>query len=316
MAIRPQNHGVPLAGDISTLRECKLFQKEIKMAIIQEECGKEIHERTVFCPRCGESLGIATAGPGDAMPQGVKGWSWGAFLLNGIWAIGNRTWIGLLMFVPYVWFVMPFVLGFKGREWAWKNRRWESVDHFNRVQREWSTKGIVAACAIIIFLPLVPFAIPDSYIVKSKLSKIISTLDPVKVGVERAYREKGRIPAMHTIVTSANQGQAATPDWAALGFVLMPSLPTEVKRLEFSSQDCPEIVVELDKIDKAIDGTSVRAKLIVAGEKLSWQYETTSSDPRARHFFQRSHGTEPVLDEHAREKGCAGESGVAAPPAR
>lgn len=24
------------------------------------------------------------------LPEGVKGWSWGAFFLNWIWAIGNR----------------------------------------------------------------------------------------------------------------------------------------------------------------------------------------------------------------------------------
>lgn len=78
----------------------------------------------------------------NVLPEGVKGWSWGAFLLNWIWAISNKTWIGLLCFVPIVGIVMPFILGFKGREWAWENNSWESVEHFNRVQRKWSTWGI------------------------------------------------------------------------------------------------------------------------------------------------------------------------------
>ena len=39
-------------------------------------------------------------GSGAIIPPGVAGWSWGAFLLNWIWAIGNRTWIGLLALVP------------------------------------------------------------------------------------------------------------------------------------------------------------------------------------------------------------------------
>lgn len=76
------------------------------------------------------------------LPEGIKGWSWGAFLLNWIWAISNKTWIGLLCFVPVVGIVMPFILGFKGREWAWENNSWESVEHFNRVQKKWSTWGI------------------------------------------------------------------------------------------------------------------------------------------------------------------------------
>ena len=75
------------------------------------------------------------------LPAGVAGWSWGAFLLNVIWAIGNRTWIGLLALIPYVGFIMAIILGIKGREWAWKNNQWNGIDHFNRVQRKWSLWG-------------------------------------------------------------------------------------------------------------------------------------------------------------------------------
>ncbi len=50
----------------------------------------------------------------DAYPDGVKGWSWGAFLLNWIWALGNRTWIGLLALIPYVGIIMSVVLGRSG----------------------------------------------------------------------------------------------------------------------------------------------------------------------------------------------------------
>lgn len=101
-----------------------------------------------------------TSGMGKAypLPDGVAGWSWGAFWWNWIWAIGNRTWIGLLALVPYVGFIMAFALGFKGREWAWRNKRWDDLAHFNRVQRRWSVAalvlvlvallGVVAAIAI------------------------------------------------------------------------------------------------------------------------------------------------------------------------
>lgn len=81
-------------------------------------------------------------GKGHEIPDGVKGWSWGAFFLNWIWAIGNKTWIGLLALIPYVGFIMAFVLGFKGREWAWQNKRWDDLDHFNRVQKRWSAWGV------------------------------------------------------------------------------------------------------------------------------------------------------------------------------
>jgi hypothetical protein len=29
------------------------------------------------------------------------------------------------------------------RELAWRNKRWESVDHFNRVQRSWSKWALI-----------------------------------------------------------------------------------------------------------------------------------------------------------------------------
>ena len=101
-----------------------------------------------------------TSGMGKAseIPEGVKGWSWGAFMFNWIWALGNKTWIGLFALVPYIGFVMAIILGIKGREWAWRNKKWESLEHFQRVQRKWSlwsliffgivVLGMVAAIAI------------------------------------------------------------------------------------------------------------------------------------------------------------------------
>jgi hypothetical protein len=85
--------------------------------------------------------------PADTMPEAIPAeidrWNWGAFLLNWIWGIGNNTFIALLVFVPFVGLVMPFVLGAKGSRWAWRNGRWDSVAHFQRVQRKWAIWGVV-----------------------------------------------------------------------------------------------------------------------------------------------------------------------------
>lgn len=50
-------------------------------------------------------------------PDGVKGWSWGAFLLNWIWALGNKSYIGLLAIIPYVGFIVSFI-------WVSRAERW------------------------------------------------------------------------------------------------------------------------------------------------------------------------------------------------
>jgi hypothetical protein len=78
-----------------------------------------------------------------AAPAEVKRWNWGAFLLTWIWGIGNQVWIALLALIPVVGVVMMFVLGVKGNEWAWKKRRWDSVEAFHRTQRKWAIAGLI-----------------------------------------------------------------------------------------------------------------------------------------------------------------------------
>jgi len=81
-------------------------------------------------------------GPMAQLPLQLQGFNWGAFFLNWIWSIAHKSYIGLLCFVPCVNIVMIFVLGFKGNEWAWQNCRWESIEHFQDVQRKWAAWGI------------------------------------------------------------------------------------------------------------------------------------------------------------------------------
>jgi hypothetical protein len=93
-------------------------------------------------------------------PAGVIGWSWGAFLWNWIWAIFNKSWIGLLALVPYVGIVVAIYLGIKGRELAWRNKSWESVEHFNRVQRAWSKWALIIILGAIVLGILAAIALP------------------------------------------------------------------------------------------------------------------------------------------------------------
>ncbi|HEY9051052.1 MAG TPA: hypothetical protein VIQ03_05870 [Gammaproteobacteria bacterium] len=106
-----------------------------------------------------DNVNTSGMGKGHPIPEGIKGWSWGAFLLNWIWAIGNKTWIGLLSFIPYLGFIMVIILGVKGREWAWQNKRWENIEHFNRVQKRWAIWGIALMLIPIIGI-IAAIAIP------------------------------------------------------------------------------------------------------------------------------------------------------------
>ncbi|QDW35998.1 hypothetical protein FFI89_001895 [Bradyrhizobium sp. KBS0727] len=77
------------------------------------------------------------------IPPELDRWNWGAFLLNWIWGVGNNTFIALLTLIPGVGIIMIFVLGAKGSRWAWRNGRWDSIEHFKRTQRLWAIWGVV-----------------------------------------------------------------------------------------------------------------------------------------------------------------------------
>src|SRR5215831_17612183 len=102
-----------------------------------------------------------TSGQGvaAAIPAEVDRWNWGAFLAHWIWGIGNNTYIAFLMFVPFVNLVMPFVLGAKGSIWAWRNKRWDSVEQFKRVQRLWAIWSALAYLVVIGLLAAMIFSI-------------------------------------------------------------------------------------------------------------------------------------------------------------
>ena len=86
---------------------------------------------------------ISGLGKNSVVPPDIKGWNWGAFMLNWIWGIGNSTYIAFLMFVPVVNIVMIFILGAKGNEWAWRNRIWRDIEHFKQTQRKWRNTGLI-----------------------------------------------------------------------------------------------------------------------------------------------------------------------------
>lgn len=92
------------------------------------------------------------------VPDEIKGWNWGAFLLSWIWGLGNDTYISFLVFIPIFGLAWSFVLGVKGNEWAWQNRTWRSVEQFKKTQKTWAIAGtiitllelLITVCAILI----------------------------------------------------------------------------------------------------------------------------------------------------------------------
>lgn len=121
------------------------------------------------------------------------------------------------------------------------------------------------------------------YLVKPKLAMVQSAIDPVRTGIAAALMEKSKLPKVTTVVTHANQGQPATPDWAALGFINLPGLPREVSSLSLAEGG--EIVVTIANIREGIDTTEVRAKPAKDAQGVSWTYQCTSTNDILKRYF-------------------------------
>lgn len=85
------------------------------------------------------------AGATAVVPPEVEamGWSWGGFGLNWIWAIANKTWIGLLALIPCVNLFIAIWLGISGHKLAWQNRRFDSLGQFQETMKAWNLWGLI-----------------------------------------------------------------------------------------------------------------------------------------------------------------------------
>lgn len=149
-------------------------------------CGNKNDADAQFCNHCGKPL-IAeqnaeqsglnqnfisptsnvrnNSGQGKlaALPPQLYGWNWGAFFLTWIWGIGNNTTIAFLAWIPIANFVMIFMLGAKGSEWAWQNKRWKSIEHFKKVQKLWAIWGFILFVLGMLLLCIMIIAVMKSY---------------------------------------------------------------------------------------------------------------------------------------------------------
>ena len=87
--------------------------------------------------------------------------------------------------------------------------------------------GILAAVAIPAY---------QDYIVKAKLAKVMSTMDPVKTALAAYFSEYGGFPQLGVALNPVTFAMSSTPlgtvagtdVWSSVGFTTYPTLPKEV----------------------------------------------------------------------------------------
>jgi hypothetical protein len=122
-----------------------------------------------YMPVAGIPGGMAnTSGMHGSVPEELRvGWNWGAFGFGWIWGLPHRCYVTVLdlailplMLVPPIGLIVALGLrmwyALRGDEWAWQDRRFESLEHYRSVQRVW-TRWVLAAyvgCGVVSALVL------------------------------------------------------------------------------------------------------------------------------------------------------------------
>jgi Tfp pilus assembly protein PilE len=227
-------------------------------------CGQQIHESAVTCPHCGAPQGTPATGSAAAsagpLPDGVRGWSWGAFLFNWLWAVFNGVWIGLLALVPFVGFVMMFVLGVKGREWAWRSKQWDSVEHFQRVQRKWSVWAVGLWVVPTVILVVVSIALPSyrGYVERSKAATAQVQQRELEVAAaaeresadaaarqaaEQAARQSAKLAAEQAAEQAARQAAAQSASSTVAEAAVATTTPAPAAPTTVSAAPAPDLLL-------------------------------------------------------------------------
>lgn len=95
----------------------------------------------------------------------INRWNWGAFSLYPIWGCANgMSWTLIIaLFFGYLFPIPNILFGIMGSRWAWNNKKWNSIEHFIEVQRQWKIWGIVLFIISLIAWPLLFLSILSYY---------------------------------------------------------------------------------------------------------------------------------------------------------
>ena len=155
---------------------------EDRQAERREQSGEENHrrreearERTARAVQAEQASSQMENNSGTrtaTLPRSARGWNTAAFLLGPIWGPLNGVWLGLLglvfFLIPssvepfgsrgvqfFLYLTFGAYLGYRGNLLAWRAKRWQSLEHFMRVQQQWMLVALVINVLLLMVILVV-----------------------------------------------------------------------------------------------------------------------------------------------------------------
>ena len=141
-----------------------------------------------------------------------------------------------------------------------------------KAQQGFTLIELMIVVAIIGILAAVAIPAYQDYVIKAKLSKVQSTLDPVKLALAMYFQENGSFPNGTAVTTTAYANPSL---WSSIGLTALPTIPTEVTSLAVDGTVGSGTSVDLTLVLQNIKATEIDTNNIVltgtaTGTAVTW----------------------------------------------
>ncbi|BCK86661.1 hypothetical protein MIZ01_0427 [Sideroxyarcus emersonii] len=139
-----------------------------------------------------------------------------------------------------------------------------------QIQKGFTLIELMIVVAIIGILAAVAIPAYQDYVVKAKLSKVVTSLDPIKTAIAMYYQENGSFPTTGAATTDAwlygaTAGTGTPSVWTSLGLTTV-NLPPELSRIDYSaSASGDQYGLSLTFATGKIKATTIDGQSVVLG---------------------------------------------------